>query len=1190
MSFITDAYDKGLRPRTSASGVLLLRDGRMHRVLVDQGGNLTAQGRAYEAHSGENLPVGGYDGTQAPTRQGNVETIKMRGGKESVVRRFDPATGGFKYTRLGSQFYAQRRTQYIIRVAATFAGTRPDNTPYSRPGFWPIQGPISLPQNLTDAQRDARIRAHVMGMVQGGVLAEFSQERVSIRDAPWEVSELITSPSADGPQTSVRERRLGTAPAVCSSLLFPDHITPAAFLDSNDFMCCPRQIAEVTRRDFHEVCEMLDACEQSLYGEALWRAKGCTASLVFEYARRLELGACLLHTDRVLETLEGKRPLTFTVLESHAFFYATPKICRTLANRRPHDFERLKREVQSSTTPDASEWVPLGDGLPPPGHYCVAEDEIGEVRGRFLASGRRPKVLLKDAFSTKALRYTFVRGRDTHKGVVHIHTLPEHATEIQTWLKALDIGIPYRGEGLPNASYKVLLKLLKVNRQRRCLTGDERHTLLEANSYACTLCGERAQLEWDHTHRFSESFGEQAMLPLCKACHAAKTATEPHSIEPDPLASHFEQAVFDGYVMSPRPPPLVFKAKAFGELEGLRIVDVRRCRMRALMHNVHEIPVFCPLDDIQPTGTTLGDIVYASKPSKCFIRDLGYTGPGWMHRVQAEFLLHHGVLKWTDLPWKLNATGRLPADIFKLPLEQMEAAWGDTGLGKKSINSMIGLFCIDECFNYRLLTSDHPGDIPPNCIKRLMHYPGGVCTDLIVKTRLKTTTSMRPIHDLCMCTEAVRIGTAIYALKRQRATIYEFKTDSILYRPLKRARHDVLETVRMRDLDLRVRFEKTSGERRLDDHHDLRTIDSDELVFRVEDACERDPMKMEPKRPSRDADYVHRPSAMEELSEEEARARVARGESLLVEGIAGVGKTHFLQSLVEELRAKGKSVCIISKTHCASARAGGITADAFVRRYLMHGSCLFDVVWADEVYQLECTLLAQLNKIASRQWLLSGDCHQFPPMFNSFRGGAIDDDAFGRSNLLKTLCGRNRLTLKVCRRSDGELFAWYSSLIRGGSRFHLPLAEVLQEARTRFRLQGHAAHNLVISHRRRIQLNREANCRERGRQAVLVRGAMWVWPGLKLLGSAGHRKIQNGITYEITSVSADTITLGDITLTFPQAAASLRLAHAQTYASVQGSEFSGTLALWDTDNRHFTMRHLFVALSRAKRAEDICVN
>ena len=92
MSFVKDAYDKGSRPRTSPSDALLLRDGRAHRVLVDSGGRLTTHGVAYEAHSGESLPVGGFDNTQTPTRNGNVETIKMRGGKDSVVRRFDLAT------------------------------------------------------------------------------------------------------------------------------------------------------------------------------------------------------------------------------------------------------------------------------------------------------------------------------------------------------------------------------------------------------------------------------------------------------------------------------------------------------------------------------------------------------------------------------------------------------------------------------------------------------------------------------------------------------------------------------------------------------------------------------------------------------------------------------------------------------------------------------------------------------------------------------------------------------------------------------------------------------------------------------------------------------------------------------------------------------------------------------------------
>ena len=73
------------------------------------------------------------------------------------------------------------------------------------------------------------------------------------------------------------------------------------------------------------------------------------------------------------------------------------------------------------------------------------------------------------------------------------------------------------------------------------------------------------------------------------------------------------------------------------------------------------------------------------------------------------------------------------------------------------------------------------------------------------------------------------------------------------------------------------------------------------------------------------------------------------------------------------------------------------------------------------------------------------------------------------------------------------------------------------------------------------------------------------------------------------AVGADFLTLvGEGKVPFAQTGC-LRLATAQTYASVQGTEYSGSLALWDCDSKHFTMRHLFVALSRARNIEDICV-
>ncbi len=104
---------------------------------------------------------------------------------------------------------------------------------------------------------------------------------------------------------------------------------------------------------------------------------------------------------------------------------------------------------------------------------------------------------------------------------------------------------------------------------------------------------------------------------------------------------------------------------------------------------------------------------------------------------------------------------------------------------------------------------------------------------------------MRPLHDLAICTEAVRVGQLIYCLKRQRCTIYEFKTESVLNRPPKRARTCALATLRFRDLRLRDLFEP-AGQRRLDEYCSLPVPDSDDLVFRVAAATEADMLKMNP--------------------------------------------------------------------------------------------------------------------------------------------------------------------------------------------------------------------------------------------------------------------------------------------------------------------------------------------------------
>ena len=230
--------------------------------------------------------------------------------------------------------------------------------------------------------------------------------------------------------------------------------------------------------------------------------------------------------------------------------------------------------------------------------------------------------------------------------------------------------------------------------------------------------------------------------------------------------------------------------------------------------------VFSPLDAIEKVNdTNLGDICFVAKPqrktSACL--ELCYT-PGWSHRSAVEFWLHHGVITWGDITHRITATAHYPPDTLARPLQTMEQAWqavGHADLAKRSVNSLIGLWCLDETFSYRCLSSRREDDCPAGAMKSVFHYEGGSIYDFVQKEPLVSGgLSHRPLHDLAMAQEHVRVGRALYCLKRLRCPVYELKTDSILYRPAKRAKTSLVDITYESCHLTRDHFEG-SGNRRL---------------------------------------------------------------------------------------------------------------------------------------------------------------------------------------------------------------------------------------------------------------------------------------------------------------------------------------------------------------------------------------
>ena len=90
-----------------------------------------------------------------------------------------------------------------------------------------------------------------------------------------------------------------------------------------------------------------------------------------------------------------------------------------------------------------------------------------------------------------------------------------------------------------------------------------------------------------------------------------------------------------------------------------------------------------------------------------------------------------------------------------------------------------------------------------------------------------------------------------------------------------------------------------------------------------------------------------------------------------------------------------------------------------------------------------------------------------------------------------------------------------------------------------------------------------------------------------------HPHISNGAFLDVVELTDDGVLLRDLdtnerfTVTHKAMAAHTRLRHALTLCSVQGRSVSGTVAIHAVHSRHFSVTHLYVALSRARNGDDV---
>jgi hypothetical protein len=290
----------------------------------------------------------------------------------------------------------------------------------------------------------------------------------------------------------------------------------------------------------------------------------------------------------------------------------------------------------------------------------------------------------------------------------------------------------------------------------------------------------------------------------------------------------FSKTVWEHFVEAPPLPALVFSVNAENKKLGiLAEVDCRRCRRNALRFNAHRIPVFCVLDEIRPrTECKLSDFQWIDadlplKTANQILRAVPYSGKRWYCRAATEFLLNHGIVTWDHIKWTMDATASLPCDFLNEALDIMEEAWdvverqGLQHLGKQAVNALLGLMGAPLQSRYWLRSGDSLEDGEGALMHHLTTYaPGESVQDWVFETRLLTNQSHRPIHDMVVQTEHVRVAQILYMLKRcsvPERSIISIKTDAVVFHCAAKTHarvRDVVGGLRFQDLaTLRTAYE-----------------------------------------------------------------------------------------------------------------------------------------------------------------------------------------------------------------------------------------------------------------------------------------------------------------------------------------------------------------------------------------------
>jgi hypothetical protein len=468
--------------------------------------------------------------------------------------------------------------------------------------------------------------------------------------------------------------------------------------------------------------------------------------------------------------------------------------------------------------------------------------------------------------------------------------------------------------------------------------------------------------------------------------------------------SSFNNVVYEKVIDTPHFKSYQFVERIQQEVEELPIfkIDMKRCRKNNLYYSNYQFPVYSVMDyPSNFSGKIQCGYYYVNSENTYPLR-----GCGWYCEALITYCLEMKLIKMEDIWYEFIPSNKLSSKYFRERIDYILSCFDEPTFQKTSINALIGCWGIQKKkSNYSKfsLAEDEASQwfVENNNVFIITHELSDEITLFEAKheTEIAVDDNAYPLYSMILQMEALELYKLEQIVIDNGGIPLDRNTDAIRYQRKKEINID----------DYYWDDEKTKPKYQVENEKPLK--------HEAKPHFYRKPYLQ------REDEFKYEWNTQCDLTAEKI---FNMNESAIINGRAGVGKTYLVNSIIKLIKESGKKYHALAPTNKSARLIDGMTLDKLNHKSIFNSKML--VRWAsglnylivDEISMVKekfYRLLTNIKKINPKIiFYICGDFEQLEPVLDTWKGD------YENTGALKDLCGKNKILLTECKRSNRQLF------------------------------------------------------------------------------------------------------------------------------------------------------------------------